>query len=399
MFARYMHMLSWGLLYSFFSFVVVYIYRNLNRTTGMVVVNFGKKELWKLNTADLIAYFLITTVSAIRLNTGSDFYNYYQYFNQVKEKYTSLKEILIQSQGGYYALSWIVKSITDYEFAIFVVIAVFSYAYLFYMIRKEVKDTPCALACYMFLGYYAYSNNILKQYIAMSLIMCAYLNYDRKKLLKFIIFVALATCFHYSALFVAPIMFVVRKLEPSFGKYWLAIIGGGVVGIGLSQILTILIRLIPSASGYSKYIDWRRSDHFRLIAAVFGMCVIYAVLIYIILKYRGNVKAINKKRYHEIVFLIIGLAINVIAIRQWIINRIAIYFYQFIILILPCIFENLDFNKKRKLKIAIYSLMFLYMIFSSVFLGENEYYSYNTIFSGDAVISDVQYNILHGWTK
>ena len=194
MFARYMHMLSWGLLYSFFSFVVVYIYRNLNRTTGMVVVNFGKKELWKLNTADLIAYFLITTVSAIRLNTGSDFYNYYQYFNQVKEKYTSLKEILIQSQGGYYALSWIVKSITDYEFAIFVVIAVFSYAYLFYMIRKEVKDTPCALACYMFLGYYAYSNNILKQYIAMSLIMCAYLNYDRKKLLKFIIFVALATC-------------------------------------------------------------------------------------------------------------------------------------------------------------------------------------------------------------
>ena len=129
------------------------------------------------------------------------------------------------------------------------------------------------------------------------------------------------------------------------------------------------------------------------------MCVIYAVLIYIILKYRGNVKAINKKRYHEIVFLIIGLAINVIAIRQWIINRIAIYFYQFIILILPCIFENMDFNKKRKLKIAIYSLMFLYMIFSSVFLGENEYYSYNTIFSGDAVISDVQYNILHGWTK
>lgn len=77
MFARYMHMLSWGLFYSFFSFVVVYIYRNLNRTTGMVVVNFGKKELWKLNTADLIAYFLITTVSAIRLNTGSDFYNYY----------------------------------------------------------------------------------------------------------------------------------------------------------------------------------------------------------------------------------------------------------------------------------------------------------------------------------
>ncbi len=399
MFARYMHMLSWGLLYAAFSVMVCYLYRALNCTGNSVAIYMGKKKLGRIYYADVMVYLIITTISAIRLNTGSDFYNYYIYFNQVKEKYTSVKEILIQPQSGYSVLSWIIKSFTDYEFAIFVVIAVLSYAYLFHLLRSEIDDTPCALLCYMFLGYYAYSNNILKQYIAMTFIMCAYLNHDRKKPARFVLFVVFATWFHYSALFVVIVMYLVRRMEPSFGKYWMSVTGGIGIGLAVSHVLSFAIRLIPSAAGYEKYISWRRSGQFRLIAAVAGMCVIYMILTFVILKYKENVKTVNEKRYQEIIFLIIGLGINLVAVRQWIINRMAIYFYQFIILILPTMFSGIEPKKRKKLKTYLYFAMFLYMIFSSIFLGENEYYSYNTVFSGDTVISDVQYNIIHGWSR
>lgn len=396
---RYLHMLSWGLLYAAFSSLVVILYKYMYSHEKVICLTAGKKRKAIISYSDLIIYLIITTVSAIRLNTGSDFYNYYTYFNHVRERYTSIREILLQPQNGYWLLSYIVKVFTDYEYAIFVVIAVLSYAYLFHLMRNEVDDLPCALTCYFFLGFYAHSNNMLKQYIAMAFVMSAHLNFNRKKFLRCVFCCFIAFFFHYSAGLVLVLMFLIRNIKASMKQYRLSLILGVVGAITFNYIFSIFFRLVPSASGYEKYIDWRRSGQFRLVAAVVGMSVTYAILIYFITKYKNTVKVVSEQRYQEIIFLIVGLCINIISIRQWIIYRIAIYFYQFIILVLPTMFVGMDYKKKKKLKMILYTIMFLYMIFSSIFLGENEYFSYNTIFSGTRPMSDVQYNIMHGWSK
>lgn len=396
---RYLHMLSWGLLYSVFSSVVVTLYKYMFAREKVICFTVQNRRKVVVSYADLVIYLVITTISAIRLNTGSDFYNYYIYFNQVRERYSSIREILLQSQSGYWILSYLVKMFTDYEYAIFVVIAVLSYAYLFRLIRNEVDDLPCALTCYFFLGFYAYSNNMLKQYIAMAFVMSAHLNYNKKKFLKCAFCCLGAFCFHYSAGLVLALMILIRNIKVSMSRYRLSIILGVVGAVTLNYIFVIFFRLIPSASGYEKYINWRRTGQFRLVAAVAGMSLIYAILIYVITKHKDKIKMVSEQRYREIIFLIAGLCINILSIRQWIIFRIATYFYQFIILILPTMFVGMDYHMKKKLKIFLYSVMFLYMIFSSVFLGENEYFSYNTVFSGAKPMSDVQYNIMHGWSK
>ena len=392
-------MLSWGLIYSLFSLAIVLLYSAIYyREKPITVVIKGKsKATYRLSNT--LIFIIITFFSAFRLNVGSDYYNYYVYFNQIKEQYSSFRETLLQSQSGYWALSYIIKSLTGYQYAIFVVIAVFSYAFLFYLLRREVEDKPCALACYFFLGYYAYSNNILKQYIAMAFVMSAYLFFCRKDYIKCFICCILAIVFHYSAALVLVVIFFARKIEPSIKKYHASIIVGLGGAIVLNYLFTLFFHLIPSASGYEKYIDWRRSGQFRLVAAVVGMSIVYGILIFVIVRFKDKVKEVNEQRYKEIIFLLIGLCINIIAIRQWIINRIALYFYQFIILILPALFTGLDRKKSKRLKTILYGIMFLYMFFSSIFLGENEYYSYHMVFSGDQPISDVQYNIMHGWTK
>ncbi|HEM5332235.1 TPA: EpsG family protein, partial [Streptococcus suis] len=344
---RYLHMFSWGVLYATFSLCLVSLYRTLQNSETVLYLsrNNGKKQPL-LHSSDAIIYLIMTIVSAIRLNTGSDFYNYYTYFDQILIRYNSFEEVFFQSQSGYFALSYIIKQITDYQYAIFAVIAVFSYAYLFYLIRSEVEDTTSALLTYMFLGYYAYSNNILKQYIAMNFVMATYLALSRRKYFKTILFAVGAMLFHYSSVLVLVILFFASRFKPTFNKYYLAIVGGLVVALNLNTLFAIFFKLIPSASGYEIYVNWRRSDQIRLVLAVLGMAIMHGILIYYILKYKDKIKKQDERRYREIIFLIIGLAINILSIRQWIINRIAVYFYQFIILILPTMFSSLEVENK-----------------------------------------------------
>lgn len=397
---RYLHMLSWGLLYAAFSVFVVSLYKALLVKDTVFYLSLGHQSKRPLFfTSDLVIYLILTIVSGIRLNTGSDFYNYYTYFNQITTRYHSFREVLLQSQSGYFGLSYLIKQVTDYPYAIFVVIAIISYAHLFHLIRKEVKDPLGALTTYLFLGYYAYSNNMLKQYIAMAFVMSAYLVFKKHHFLRALLYALLAVMFHYSAAIILMVMFLVHRLKPSFAKFYLAIVGGTLSALTLNILFIIFFRLIPSASGYEKYIDWRRSGQIRLIIAVLGMAVMHTILIYVILKYKETIKQESQERYSEIIFLIVGLAINIIAVRQWIINRIAVYFYQFILLILPTLFSSVPSDKRKKLKLLLYSIMFIYMIFISIFLGENEYFSYNTVFSGDEPISDIVYNYINGWTK
>ena len=354
------------------------------------------KKLW---VSDFVIFLIITFISSIRLNTGSDYYNYYLYFNEVKEYFSSLSDVIIKTHNGFFVLSYFLKSVTDFPYAIFVFVAVFSYYYLFKLLRSEVRDIPSALVCYFFLGYYAYSNNMIKQYIAMAFVMSAYLLFIRNHKFKSVVCCFMAVFFHYSALFVLIIMFLVRRLKPNMNMYWINIVIGIVGALTLNTFLSAFFDVFSSASGFAKYINWRRSGQFRLIAAVTAMCAMYAVLTYYIVKYKNKILSISKNRYQEIIFLLIGVCINIIAIRQWIINRMAVYFYQFVLLILPVLFESMGANEKKKLKTLLYCLMFGYMIFSSIFLGENEYFSYDTIFSGNQPISDKQYNIIHGWQK
>lgn len=397
---RYLHMLSWGVMYSIFSFIIIYIYNILEKRYSSIKLRIQGNDIICIHISDLVIFLILTIFSSIRLNTGSDFYNYYIYFNTIKERYISLYSIVQESQMGYFALSWIIRSITDFEFAIFAVVAFFSYAHLFYVLRKEkISNVNAALICYMFLGYFAYSNNILKQYVAMCFLMNSYFCLVDRKYIKFTFFSLAAIIFHYSAFIAIISFFVFRKIQPSYYKLIISLAVGFLISIFLNEIILLFTNIFASSAGYEKYLNWRRSDHFRLIAAVYGMFCVYLYLTYYMLKYKKEIKEISVKRYNEMFFVIVGLGINLIALNQWIINRVAIYFYQFIILLLPSLITVLEQKKKKNTKFCIYFVMVVYMLFSSVFLGENEYFSYNTIFSDTPVMSDIEYNAIHGWYK
>lgn len=170
---NYVRKLVWGVGFALFCALIAYLYTVLYKRRRSVCVCIGEQKSELFSFADCFIFFIMVFFASIRLNVGSDFYNYYVYFNNVSRSLTITRE-QIMSQSGYYLLSYFVKQFTEYEYAIFAVIAVVLYWYLFHLIKAEVKDCPAAFICYLFLGFFANSLNILKQCIAMMFVMCFY---------------------------------------------------------------------------------------------------------------------------------------------------------------------------------------------------------------------------------
>lgn len=390
---KYARKLIWGIGFAIFCALLASLYSVLYRKGKKIYITYSghRKELFSL--ADFTTFFIMTFLASIRLNVGSDYYNYYIIFNNVQRDITITRDS-ITSQSGYYLLSYVIKQFTDNEYAIFAVVAIILYSFLFHLMKDEVKDRPVAFTCYLFLGFFANSLNILKQCIAMMFVMCFYKMLRQKKFFRCTIFAILAIIFHYSAIFALVIIgiFTVIRIKPSRRLLFFSVAIGIILALFLPQIIRLIIKFIPSASGYETYVDWRRNSQIRMILGVVGTSLIYVYLLFIIIKNRIPIKALSEARYLEILFLIIGLCINLASIRMWVVHRIALYFYQFIILILPTMLQTFEPNKRRKAKRVLYLIMFVYLIFSGVFIGENEYYSYNTIFSGDKPIYDADFN-------
>lgn len=390
---KYARKLVWGIGFAFFCATLAGIYTIMSQKRNKVVINFrgSKKELFSLS--DFVTFFIMTFWASIRLNVGSDFYNYYLRFNYIKKEMSFIKDIA-NSFDGYRWLSYIIKQFTAYEYAIFVVIAICLYWFLFHLMKDEVEDRSAAFICYLFLGFFANSLNILKQCIAMMFVMCFYKTMNQKHFIKCVIFAFLAFLFHYSAIFALITISIFRmiKIHPSKKLFFTSIIVGILLAILLPQLIRLIIQFFPSASGYKVYVNWRRNNQIRLIIAVIGMSLMYIFLLMYLIKNKERIRITNESRYWEISLLIIGLCINIASIRIWIVQRIALYFYQFIILILPTMFQGMKSKQRKMAKQIIYLVMFVYLIFSGIFFGENEYYSYNTVFSGDAPIYDADFN-------
>lgn len=397
---RLIHMASWGIEYAIFSFIIIRLYRVLLRSEkGRVTLKLGSLYFNGIQLSDFVIFLVLTVIAAIRCNVGSDYYNYYIYFNTVLNKYNSIKDIFADSIFyGYNALSYIVKQFSENEYIIFAVVAIIAYAALFKMIRDESDDYEVSLACFLYLGFYANSLNIIKQYISMTFLLLAYFSLKNKHIVRCIIFSCIAITFHYSALIVIAIYILINKIEPIkiLGQsIWLF---GAAIGIFLPNILNVLLNIVSSASGYSKYLSWSRNTQIRLQLAVIGSCILYSVLCFLIMSKKNEIRKFNEIRYKEITFLLVGLLINIVGIRMWVIARISFYFYMFAIFLVPTYLNVLGEENRKKTKTYLYILLFVYSVFISIFLGENEYYSYSTIFSTQPMTIP-RYNQLYDFLK
>lgn len=348
-----------------------------------------KQERYKYFFRLFLIGAILIIVSSIRMNTGSDYRNYWVIYNW-SEYYQNIENIIRMHslQSGLYILAFKLKAFVSTVYTgdgvleqnlLHILVSIFTTIVTLYQIKKHSKNVKISVSLYLFLGYYLIANNLLKQQIAMSIFMIAVQFFIKKKYVPYILLCIMASIFHTTVLFPAILVPIFAKKQ--FGKRDFFIIL--IILTGVSFGIPIVARFMPKLSilGISiKY--FANAGYFasgwRKMIFVVGVFAFYAWIYRMISKHKYEIG----EEWGEISFylnlLTVGLAINAFAIDYWLIVRFSYYFYQFIIILLPNALDKISLSKARRNNLKI--IVVIYAMFFVVFSGDNTYYAYHTVF-------------------
>ncbi|MFC6348355.1 EpsG family protein [Vagococcus carniphilus] len=372
--SRYHDMFFFSIEYLFFCLILLFV---------MLII---KSVLKKKNSGLITGFTVLVIISAIRVNTGSDYFNYYSMYNNSIRYYNSVSDIFRSGfQQGYMVLSYLVKQTFENEFFIFFVCAVIINSLIFYIISKYSPYPLLSVSLYLFMGYFLISLNILKQSLAMSVMFLAVIFFLKKRYLLFTILCLISTYFHITALVFVAILLIAKftKVRLSLNVLYLSVFFSFLV-LPFSNVVFKLAANISIFSKYQMYLEspLDRGD-MRFIVNVLFFVIIHTIILHIIIKniQNGKIK-INNFEYILLKVMIIGLMLSIVSLRLYYINRISYYCFQLLILLIPLLVSKLSKIEIRTLvrKKIIMGLMVYSLIFT-VLSGENNYYNYSTIFN------------------
>lgn len=373
MHTRYLQMIEWSLINFIFtiSIICIYYYFYKKKRYSELTINRSK-----FNYADFIILMLLIFISGFRCNSGSDYYNYYYQYINSTIWFSSLSGVFFSRfQSGYITLAYIVKDYIGGESSIFLIISFMMYVPLIKFLKKRSASPWQSFALWVLLGYFSMSMNIIKQYLAMSVIFFAFDSFYFKKYFKYCAFSLIAMWFHVSSIYCIlciPLAIFIKKTRTLYRGILLC----SFIGIALiDYVISEVIFIFPVR--YHGYINSFITGSYDKKLMLGGMLValFYSFLISI------SVIKINKlknKYFRGILNLsILMMPFLLLSIKTYIFNRVAYFGIQLLIVIFPSVFSayRSKFNKYIFICIILtYSLSF------SILCAENNYYHYGSIF-------------------
>lgn len=259
---------------------------------------------------------------------------------------------------GYVFISSVLRTLTDFPFAIVIVTGIITMLLYYIFIKKYSKWYFLSIICFIFLGFFDSSMNVVRQSIALAIITISYGYIVQGEKIKFIITVIIASCFHSSAiLFLGAYLLRFFRLN----KWNLSVLMVCMVFafICFSKILQIAFGYSDIYSGYVNSIYGESGKIGTLFnAAIFAFMLLSCLLI------RSIVGAERfRKENLDLPFYLcfIGMSIMVISYNMSVVGRIAQYFSIFQIILLPNALKLINLRNR-------------YVISFIIFLGLNIYY-------------------------
>lgn len=317
-----------------------------------------------------IISFLISFLPAgLRYGIGTDyFYTYVPYFYWIGN---GTKEF---SEQGFNLLNKIIFNLTgDYKILFFV--TAFIILGFIYKAIWDNSDNKMQSVLLIFIGQsYFYSMNLVRQAIAMAIILWSFKFLKNKKYFKALICILLASSFHVSALLMIPILLISTCDIKSTTKV--------VIIMLLIICKPIISNIIEYLMGFTKYNWYFQKGLFTeniAITLVIQNLIIFLLDIYYQKIYKDKVSK-ELKILSNINF--IGICMMSLSTYVPLIYRIIRYCTIFQILYIPKLL-NLSTNKENKMCFSsgLMLLMFICMYYQIIICGGEEVYPYVSIFN------------------
>ncbi|MBO4838374.1 MAG: EpsG family protein [Lachnospiraceae bacterium] len=311
----------------------------------------------RIRPEDWLMMGLMVAVSSLRYGLGSDYIRYKNSAAYAVRTFQSLGSIFSAEtlskydyEVGYVALSVLVGKITTNQYAIFWAVSLLLYVPLIIYCRKKTRDPGAAMAFFLLFGFWGMSLNVMKQAVAMMLVLFSYEMLKEKKYHWFLLLTAAAASFHITALVAAAVILVVHSgilkaiLAPT--KRNLLIMTG--VGLLFRLWKGLIIKIVSLLGLYSKYMSFLNADttsgikrSFIMYGALIETVIVFA-LVYTAITRLDALKRQNPGIEKVISIIMVGIPFSIIGISQtlWLANRFAKFFFLFLIILVPELLER-----------------------------------------------------------
>lgn len=334
----------------------------------------NKNGLKKLNTFFLIALIIfLVSISGFRyLNYyQNDEYNYRVMSMAMEYKPFDFSTISLNSEWLFNLLSWISANVFhNSQFLIFTTALITNISIILFF-AKYARPFWFAIFLYICGGAYFTSMNILRQYLALAIILWCYPLAKKQNFKGYFLLVILATTIHQSAWLMLPVYLVLRRKKIGIGII-VAIVSVIIIVLNFQSVSTFIL---SNNSSYEHYINTVINGYGVNIIRIFVWLIPYSIVCIFYKKLNSDFEM----DYIYIFATLISACILIVSYKNVFFARLQVYFS------IPALCAIIKipelFSKKDKSNIVIkYLMLVLFFLFGAYQMSS--FSTYHTIFEG-----------------
>lgn len=269
--------------------------------------------------------------------------------------------------------NWLVKIIFDVSNGnpdwLFIVCSIITFAFVSKALKDQSVNVVFSILLILLTRYYFITLNIVRQAIAMSIILCSYKYLKERNVKKYILTILLASCFHMTALIYIPV-YLLYKIDWKKKK-------NSVILILLIIFAIPAYFLVMKYTKYGKYIgSVYQGNQF-----LWHELIISGVVLLIATLQRKHVKI--EKEYFDTYYIlqIITFILSILSRFLPTADRIIWLFYGQNILFIPLIIRNLKKIEQRMFLAICLTIMMSVTVYCQTMIKDSfNIIPYKTIF-------------------
>ena len=338
----------------------------------MLIAEKFKENRWIKITAYILSGLSFFIVSAIRYDVGTD------YLLRYAPDYIKIGEgiDIANLEIGYKIIAWICLLITKDYAIIFAVTSAIIIGLTFYTICKESPYPALSVLIYFGACFFFHSLNLMRQYLAISVLLFSYRYLVDKKYIEFTIGVVIACLLHsISAVFVIAILLCDREV---FDLKRTIIISILLLIFG-KFVWHYIVDLVVNHTRFAVYIGSKFDKSKLRVADIIFNFVLYIIIYYL---YK-NTKDKGRTEKFFLNMQACSLFFMILASTMYLLFRFSFIFGIFNIISIPYFLKKSDIEAKKKIAVLAILIITLgtYITKTNIIGNTDEVKPYKTIFT------------------
>ena len=307
------------------------------------------------------SYLTILILTGTRDNVGTD-YSHYRWIFNIAQK----GGVYAVVEPGYWLLNILFSNFEEGHRYVLALMAVLTYSVLF-LIAKEEDVMPLFVPFLFSFGFIFFSNNIVRQSLAIALFIYSIRFIEERKFWRYILSVLLIFMFHTSAILLVPFYWIGRiRLSKS---YWVLVILCSIIFYKINifhSLISLVALLIPK---YATFIGLAGHDEFK---GGLGLSLILLIILGISVALFAEFVQRNER--HRIYFnlFLMGVCFSIMLFNSAYFYRFTFYMFYIVVFLIPIIVKNIEKINFSRITFAYFFLLSLVWWIKALLFNDGE---------------------------